>query len=155
MKRTLLTLSAGLMLIAASLVGSLFLAGDGAAQIAADSAQMRPQHPLPGRHIEGRLAFLRTELKITDAQAPAWDRVAAVLRDRAVKLDAAIEANRQARSDNGPRDLLARLETRIRVGEGRTASDRAVLEAFRPLYASLNDDQKKTADELFSRRHRR
>jgi hypothetical protein len=27
-------------------------------------------------HVEGRLAFLKTELKITEAQLPLWNRVA-------------------------------------------------------------------------------
>ena len=27
-------------------------------------------------HVEGRLAFLKTELKITDAQLPLWNAVA-------------------------------------------------------------------------------
>jgi hypothetical protein len=37
----------------------------------------------PGQHIEGRLAFLKTELKITDAQAPQWNAYADALRANA------------------------------------------------------------------------
>jgi hypothetical protein len=155
MKRSVLGVSAGLALMAAAFVFSPFLAGRGVAQVAADSAQLRPQHPLPGRHIEGRLAFLRTELKITDAQAPLWEPVAAALRDRAGKMDAAIGAFRQARSDGTPPDLLGQIEARIRSGEARVESDRAFLAALRPLYAALSDEQKKTADELFGGHHRR
>jgi hypothetical protein len=155
MKRSVLGVSTGLALLAAAFVGSQFLAERGVAQAASDSAQMRPQRPLPGRHIEGRLAFLRTELKITDAQAPLWEKVAATLRDRAAKMDAAIGAFHQARSDGTRPDLLGQIEARIRSGEARIESDRAFLAAFRPLYAALSDEQKKTADELFSRHHRR
>jgi hypothetical protein len=154
MKRRLVTVSAGLGFLVASFAGVLLLLpGEGTAQIAADVAQMQSQRPLPGRHIEGRLAFLRTELKITDAQAPAWDRVAAILRDRAVRMDAAIAAVRQARGDGTQPDLLTQMEARIRSGEARIESDRAFLAAFRPLYAALSDEQKTTADELFARRH--
>jgi hypothetical protein len=155
MKRSILGVSAGLALMAAAFVGSQFVAERGAAQVATDSAQVRPERPLPGRHIEGRLAYLRTELKITDAQAPLWDKVAAALRDRATKMDAAIAAFRQARSDDTRPDLLGQMEGRIRSGEARIESDRAFLAAFRPLYAALSDDQKKTAEELFARHHRR
>jgi hypothetical protein len=155
MIRSVLSVSAGLAFLAAAFVGSLPLAERGNAQVAADTAQMRPQHPLPGRHIEGRLAFLRTELKITEAQSPLWDRVAAVLRERAAKMDAAIEARRQARSGGGRADLLGQLEARIRSGESRTESERALLAAFRPLYESLSDEQKKTADEVLAHRRRR
>jgi hypothetical protein len=144
-----------LALLPAAFVGSQFVADRGAAQVATDSAQLLPQHPLPGRHIEGRLAFLRTELKITDAQAPLWEPVAAALRGRAAKMDAAIAAFRQARSDSTRPDLPAQLEARIHAGEARIESDRAFLAAFRPLYAALSDEQKTTADELFARHHRR
>jgi hypothetical protein len=155
MKRSILGLSAGLALLAVAFVGSQFVAESGLAQVASGPAQARPERPLPGRHIEGRLAFLRTELKITDTQAPLWDKVAAALRDRAAKRDAAIAAFRQARGAGTAPDLLAQMEGRIRAGEARLESDRAVLAAFRPLYAALSDAQKQTAEELFARHHRR
>src|SRR4051794_20741371 len=34
-------------------------------------------------HVEGRLGFLKTELKITDAQLPLWNAVADVIRANA------------------------------------------------------------------------
>ena len=34
-------------------------------------------------HVEGRLAFLKTELKITDTQQPLWNKFADALRDNA------------------------------------------------------------------------
>ena len=34
-------------------------------------------------HVEGRLAFLKTELKITDAQLPLWNSFAQAVRDNA------------------------------------------------------------------------
>src|SRR5579864_8933540 len=34
-------------------------------------------------HVEGRLAFLKTELKITDAQLPLWNKFAQAVRDNA------------------------------------------------------------------------
>jgi hypothetical protein len=37
-------------------------------------------------HVEGRIAFLRIELKITDAQANAWNAFAGALRTNAKKL---------------------------------------------------------------------
>jgi hypothetical protein len=154
MKKSILGLSAGLAVLVVALTGSQFVAERGLAQPAAGVA-VQPERPLPGRHIEGRLAFLRTELKITDAQAPLWDKVAAALRDRAAKMDAAIAAFRQAPSAGTSPDLPDRMETRIRSGEARIESDRAVLAAFRPFYAALSDEQKKTAEELFARHHRR
>src|SRR5215469_11001572 len=39
--------------------------------------------PMMAEHIEGRLAFLKTELKITDAQLPLWNAFAQAMRDDA------------------------------------------------------------------------
>jgi LTXXQ motif family protein len=155
MKRLVVSVLAGLAVSVAALGGSLVLAEHGRAQTVPDTEQMQPQQALPGRHIEGRLAFLRTELRITEAQSPLWDRVAAILRERAAKMDAAIEAARKARSDGATQDLVTRLDARIRFREQRTESARAFLAAFRPLYESLSEEQKKTAEELFARHHRR
>jgi hypothetical protein len=40
------------------------------------------------KHIEGRLAFLKTELKITDAQLPFWNSFAQAVRDSATAMQA-------------------------------------------------------------------
>ena len=39
-------------------------------------------------HVEGRLAFLKTELKITDAQLPLWNAVADAIRANAKTMGA-------------------------------------------------------------------
>lgn len=39
-------------------------------------------------HVEGRLAFLKTELKITDKQTAAWDRYADAYRTAAQSMHA-------------------------------------------------------------------
>ncbi len=55
-------------------------------------AQQAPQYMMgygmmnPAQHIEGRLAFLKTELKITDAQAPQWNAYADALRANAKQM---------------------------------------------------------------------
>ena len=40
-------------------------------------------------HVEGRIAFLKTELKITDAQLPLWNAVADAMRGDAKSMEAA------------------------------------------------------------------
>lgn len=37
-------------------------------------------------HVEGRIAFLKTELKITDAQLPLWNSFAQAVRDNATAM---------------------------------------------------------------------
>ena len=51
------------------------------------AAQDHPTSSMPmmgmGDHIEGRIAFLKAELKITDAQLPQWNTFADALRSDA------------------------------------------------------------------------
>jgi hypothetical protein len=44
---------------------------------------------MPFEHVEGRIAFLKAELKITDAQAPQWNAFAETLRSNAMSHRAA------------------------------------------------------------------
>src|SRR3546814_12223436 len=67
-------------------------------------------HPAPGQFIEGRIAFLRTELKVTSQQQPLFDTLADEMRGTAKAMAARHEAMKQA--DHKP----ARSEAR-RVGK--------------------------------------
>jgi hypothetical protein len=100
-------------------------------------------------HVEGRIAFLNTELKITDAQMPLWNAVADAIRaapkDMAqMQCMSSMQSTMQQQSITLPEKLAAREKTMT-----------AHLEAFRkfkaavePLYPALSDEQKKTADQL-------
>ena len=114
--------------------------------------QMWESAPLPGERIEADLAYLKTALKLTDNQIPAWEPVANVLRAQAKVRDAEIAARRAAmeKAAGAPpaSDLIAHLEDRQHKLAAE-ADDLAKLEAaVKPLYALLSPDQKKTADEL-------
>lgn len=92
--------------------------------------------------IEGRIAFLRAELGIAEAQTGAWDALAEALRANAKRLAearlapaAATFADRLQREENW---LSARLE-----------GVRAMRTAFDGLYQALSEKQRKAADELF------
>src|SRR3974377_817412 len=93
-------------------------------------------------HVEGRLAFLKTELKITDAQLPLWNAVADAIRANAKSMGAMAEGNMQAAT------LLDKLATREKMQTARLEALRKLKAAVDPLYAALSDEQKKTADEL-------
>jgi len=100
----------------------------------------------PGRHIEGRISYLKTELKITDAQAPLFDKVAGVMRDNAKAMGEAMTALRG--DPNQPRTALTGLETRAKIAELRAQGSTALLAAFRPLYQAMTPEQQKQADEM-------
>ena len=113
------------------------------------SEERHERHHSAARHIDGRIAFLKAELKITDAQAPQFDRVAQVMRDSARAHD---QARQQMRDNPGqPRNAVDRLEARTQFAALRAQQSQRFLDAFKPLYASFSDDQKKAADELLAR----
>ena len=105
---------------------------------------------MPGRHIEGRIAFLRAELKITPAQTAQFDKVAAVMRDNAKEAAQLFEQARTERGAAATPDALTRMNQRVKFAEARVAGMKKFVEAFAPLYQSLSDEQKKSADELLS-----
>lgn len=115
-------------------------------------AQQHERHHFsPSRHVEGRIAYLKAELKITNAQEPQFDHVAQAMRDNAKAMDQAFAQMRGDRSQ--PQNAVERLETRSRFAELRAQASQRYLNAFKPLYASLSDQQKKTADELLAPHH--
>jgi len=99
-------------------------------------------------HVEGRLAFLKTELKITPAQEPQWAKFADIIRTNTKGAHAGMQAMMQAgaKAATAP-EVLARHEKMLTA---RLESVRALKAAFDPLYASLSDEQKKSADELIT-----
>lgn len=108
--------------------------------------------PAPGRFIEGRLAFLRTELKLTEAQLPLFERLADEMRAGAKAMEAR-HAERKTQAKAQPASAVERLERRSAVMKQVTAASDRYLEALKPLYASLSDEQKQVADQLLGSRH--
>ena len=113
--------------------------------------QQQPQRPHraafdPGRHIEGRIAYLKAELKITDAQQPQFDALANVMRDNAKAMHDAFQTLRGDRSQ--PQTALSRMEARAKFAQLRADGDAKMLAAFRPLYQAMSPDQQKAADEM-------
>ena len=111
-------------------------------------AEARHHHEarmLPGQLVDGRIAFLKAELKITPAQEGQWHQVATAMRDNAKALDQAITNARQNRSDM---NAVRRLETREQFAKLRADNDARLLTAFKPLYTSLSPEQQQMANEL-------
>jgi protein CpxP len=140
----------------------------GAPREARDPKQFRT----PSERVEARLAFARTQLKITDAQQPQWDNFANVLRKQARAMDERFQQRRAAweaaRAQNGnqsgdaarlqsaqpPRPTVTAIErlerSQQRLAE-RSARLNEVVAAAKPLYAALSPEQKQTADGMLAR----
>ena len=105
---------------------------------------MMGQNGMAG-HVEGRIAFIKAELKITDAQQPLWAAVAEAMR-----------ANAKGMADmphgmammGGSGTLPERLAAREKAITAHLDGIRRLRTAFDPLSAALSADQKKAADGL-------
>ena len=107
---------------------------------------MMGQHGMAG-HVEGRIAFLKAELKITDAQMPLWNAVA----------DAMLASQHDMAGMmpmHGMMQPSATLPEKLAVREKMMTAHLEALHklkaAVEPLYAALSDEQKKAADQLMS-----
>ena len=100
-----------------------------------------------GRHVEGRLAFLKTELKITPAQEPLWDALAQTLRANGQKMAELMPMGGTMGRGEVP-GLPERLDRQERFLAARLDALRAMQAAVTPLYAAFSEEQKRTADEL-------
>ncbi|HYG84802.1 MAG TPA: Spy/CpxP family protein refolding chaperone [Azospirillum sp.] len=102
---------------------------------------------MPFEHLEGRIAFLKAELKITDAQAPQWTAFADALRTSAKAHQGMVERSSKASAPATWLDRLALQQTALSV---RLESLKALETAAKPLYAALTAEQKILADRLFA-----
>jgi len=113
--------------------------------IGEDGMSGMPMMAAMAGHIDGRLAFLKTELKITDAQLPLWNAVADAIRANAKGMGAMAEGMMGSTQAAALPDKLAAREKMLTA---RLDALRKLKAAVDPLYTALSDEQKKTADEL-------
>ena len=99
---------------------------------------------MPSEHVEGRIAFLKTELGITEGQLPQWDAFADALRTSAKTMHTAMENMHGGM----PATMPAKLDAMTAMMTARLDALKATAAAAKSLYAVLTDAQKKTADEL-------
>ena len=102
--------------------------------------------------IEGRIAFLKTELKITEAQTSAWNAFADTLRTNAKKLGE-VRTSMMPQAGAGQQQaptMIERLDLQERWMLARLEGTRTMKSALSKLYESLSDDQKKSGNELLA-----
>ena len=111
----------------------------------------------PVDRVEARLAYLKTALKITDAQLPQWNAYAETRRKQASE---AAERMQKFRSQMGERQqgvqptAVQRLERRQAMLAAASTRLNETLAATKPLYAALSPEQQKIADEVLAPRGR-
>ncbi len=97
-------------------------------------------------HGAGRVAFLKAELAITDAQAKVWDSYADTLK---MNMQSMQDMHKMMAAKTG-KTSVERLDTRITAMEGRLQALKDIKPKLVALYDTLSDDQKKKADELLT-----
>lgn len=102
---------------------------------------------MPFDHIEGRIAFLKAELGITEAQQAQWNTFADALRSTAATHKSIHGQMMSGPTPTGWSDRLAALRTLM---SARLDAVTSLHDAAQPLYAVLSDDQKALADRLLS-----
>lgn len=98
-------------------------------------------------HAEGRVAFLKAELAITDSQKAVWDGYAAALAKNLQAMQGTRQVMMKMMEAKSP---VERLDSHIAAMEGRVAALKEVKPALGALYSALGDDQKKKADQLLT-----
>ena len=114
---------------------------------------MRPQagmYPMMRmlQHMDGVLAFYRTELHITEAQQPQWNAFAGALQAAAARMRQSLADGGMPGSAAGTAPEL--MQQRIDLLSAHLDVLRTVQAAWKPLYAAFSDEQKRTADELLA-----
>lgn len=97
-------------------------------------------------YIEGRLAFIKAELKINTQQTPLWDKFAETVRGNAKTISERRMPFFNRRYWSEP--LPERLDQQEKAMNAHLTALRETSAAIKPLYAALDDAQKKTADAL-------
>jgi hypothetical protein len=109
-----------------------------------------------GEHVEARLAYLKAELKPTEAQAAKWNVFADAIRESGSKIAdfcaslkkaQAGEAEGDRATPHGVLDQLALMERNMTAHLDQVRTVRAAAE---PLFAVLTDEQKKIAEEIMT-----
>ena len=96
---------------------------------------------------EGRIAFIKAELAITEAQKDVWEAYATALRKN-------LESMQQMRATmmetTLPASPVERLDLHVSTMESRLQVLKEVKPALAALYATLSEDQKKSAEGVLT-----
>jgi len=111
----------------------------------------------PTERVEARLAYIKTALKISDAQQPQWEAYAQFARKRAQEMEQRFKERHAARQGAAERqrpNAIERLERRQTFHAAAVTRINAALTVEKPLYAALSPEQRKVADVVLNPRQK-
>lgn len=97
-----------------------------------------------GQHVEGRLAFIKAELKITSAQEKVWNDFVNAVRQASAKAHEGGGMRPMSGATGNPPTPMQLADQHEKHLAARLEAIRIVKPTLEPLYMSLNDEQKKT-----------
>lgn len=102
---------------------------------------------MPFEHVEGRIAYLKAELKITDAQSAPWNAFAETMRADAAAMKTMHETMMKTGMPSTTPDRMAAQQKMMAARMGMMERSEASTKA---LYAALSADQRTAFDEMMS-----
>lgn len=96
---------------------------------------------------EGRIAFIKAELAITEAQRDVWEAYATALRKNLASMQQMRATMMEATPPASP---VERLDLHISTMESRLQALKEVKPALAALYVTLSEDQKKSAEGVLT-----
>jgi len=102
---------------------------------------------MPFEHVEGRIAYLKAELKITDAQSAPWNAYADTMRAEATAMKTMRD---DMMKDGMPTTALDRMAAQHKMMSARIGILDRSEAAAKTLYASLSEEQRKAFDQMVS-----
>jgi hypothetical protein len=99
-------------------------------------------------HAGDRVASLKTELKITEAQTAAWTKFSDALLASAKSMEESMDAMHKQMQSGVMPTLPEKLDHHAKMAAAHITNLQAIKTALDPLYASFSDEQKKLADGL-------
>ncbi len=155
MKKQILIPAAALAILSGSVVAQMppaFAQTANAPQTAnrpsAQTAHMRWLHRDLTARMDGRIAYLKAALKITPAQETQFGKLAQAIRENAADFAKDFQVFRATRGQH--LSAVDRIEAQIKMAQFRVSARERYLTAFKPLYASLSQEQKQIADRLMA-----
>ncbi len=110
----------------------------------------------PTERVEARLAYIKTALKIADAQQPQWNAYADLVRKNAQDMEQRFKSRRSGKAERPQREranAIERLERAQSFHAEAIAQLNDLLAVEKPLYAVLSPEQQKVADVVLNPRH--
>ena len=108
-----------------------------------------PANNAVAARVEARIKQLHSQLGITQAQEPQWDKFAQTMRDNARDMDQVLaQRTQQFPSMNAVQDM----QSYEQVAEAHVQHLQKLVPAFQTLYDSMSPEQKQKADQVFRAR---